>query len=361
DLQRSGRVLRERSNLLRKALANPATSRDDDDLKDLLDLSREVIQSQARELKKEISVIEDDEEAAQKEIEALALELPNLTAEETPRGEEAELLSYINNPPVFDESAGNPWRSHVHIGTELGILDFASAATCSGWGWYYLVGAAAQLEQALIQYSIAVASKHGWKQVSPPSMVYSHIGSACGFHPRDQHGEQQIYAIAQPKEDIERGVPEMSLAGTSEIPLAGMKAMTTIEISDLPLKRVAVSRCYRAEAGARGANTKGLYRVHEFTKVEMFAWTPADEDIGRDVFEEMLDIQTEILESLDLHCRVLSMPASDLGASAIRKVDMEAWFPSRQKVSDGWGEVTSASMCTDYQARRLMTRTRAKA
>lgn len=360
DLQHSGRALRERSNLLRKVLANPATSRDDEDLEDLLDLSREVIVEEARKLKKELSVIEEGEAAAQAEMEALALSLPNLTGEDTPLGKEPELMAYINEKPVFDEANGNPWRSHVHIGTELGILDFTSAATSSGWGWYYLVGAAAELEQALIQYGLAVATRFGWKQVSPPSMVYSHIGAACGFHPRDQHGEQQIYTIAQNQEDIDRGVPEMSLAGTSEIPLAGMKANTVIDGKDLPVRRVAVSRCYRAEAGARGANTKGLYRVHEFTKVEMFAWVHPDLDFGGEIFEEMLDIQTEILESLGLHCRILSMPAIDLGASAARKVDMEAWFPSRQHHAGGWGEVTSASICTDYQARRLLTRTREK-
>ncbi len=362
ELQRGGRALRERSNLLRKELANPATSRDDDDLLELKKLSREVIQGEARRLKTELSVIEDGEAQAVAGMEALALELPNLTDPETPRGDEPEVLSYINSAPVFADSengdSGNIWRSHVHIGTELGILDFASAAGTSGWGWYYLVGAAAQLEQALVQYALAVATRHGWTQVAPPSMVYSHIGSACGFQPRDQSGEQQVYTIAQSEDDIKRGVPEMSLAGTSEIPLAGMKANTVLDLADLPLKRVAVSRCYRAEAGARGASTKGLYRVHEFTKVEMFAWTAPDADESQDLFDEMLDMQTEILSSLGLHCRVLSMPANDLGASATRKIDMEVWFPSRQHHSGGWGEVTSASTCTDYQTRRLMTRAR---
>ncbi len=362
ELQRSGRALRERSNLLRKELANPATSRDDEDLQELRKLSREVIQAEARRLKTELSVIEDGEGEAVSAMEALALELPNLTSLETPRSDEPEVLSYINSPPVFKESTngdtGNIWRSHVHIGTELGILDFASAASTSGWGWYYLVGAAAQLEQALVQYALAVATRHGWMQVAPPSLVYSHIGSACGFQPRDQNGEQQVYTIAQSDEDINRGVPEMSLAGTSEIPLAGMKANTVLYTAHLPLKRVAVSRCYRAEAGARGASTKGLYRVHEFTKVEMFAWTAPDVDDSQEIFDEMLDMQTEILSSLGLYCRILSMPVNDLGASATRKIDIEAWFPSRQHHSGGWGEVTSASVCTDYQTRRLMTRAR---
>ncbi|KAF4982126.1 hypothetical protein FZEAL_2186 [Fusarium zealandicum] len=356
DLQRQGRALRERSNLLRRLLSNPATSSGDEDLKEVRQLSREEIQGEARQLKQNLSVLEKGESLAVAQMEELALELPNLTHEDTPKGDQPEVLSYISDPPIFKESPEDKiWRSHVHIGTELGLFDFAGAATASGWGWYYLLGEAAQLEQALVQYALAVATRHGWTQVSPPSMVYSHIGAACGFQPRDQNGEQQVYSIAQSADDVERGVPEMCLTGTSEIALAGMKANSTIDPEDLPLKRVAVSRCYRAEAGARGADTKGLYRVHEFTKVEMFAWTAAEEDASQEIFDEMLDMQTEILSSLGLHCRILSMPAHDLGASATRKIDMEAFFPSRR---DNWGEVTSASMCTDYQTRRLGTRTR---
>lgn len=363
DLQREGRSLRERSNRLRKLLANPATSSDDEDVRDLRNMSREQWQDEARRLKGQLSGIEQGEAAAQAEMEALALELPNLTSDDTPRGGKPEVLRYINEEPRFDEAPDKAvWRSHVHIGAELGILDFAGAAASSGWGWYYLVGEAAQLEQALVQYALAVAARRGWTHVSPPSIVYSHIGAACGFRPRDQHGEQQVYTLAQSQADAERGVPELCLAGTSEIALAGMKANATLDAEELPMRRVAVSRCYRAEAGARGADTKGLYRVHEFTKVELFAWTAPDEAAARSVFDEMLDVQTEILASLGLYCRVLAMPAAELGASATRKVDMEALFPSRRQhgLGDGgWGEVTSASLCGDYQTRRLATRTRA--
>ena len=209
----------------------------------------------------------------------------------------------------------------------------------------------------------------GWKAVAPPSVVYSHIASACGFQPRDHNGEQQIYAIEQPEKDNAK--PQLALAGTAEIPLAGMKANHTFEEAELPLKTVGVSRCYRAEAGARGANTKGLYRVHEFTKVEMFAWTLPD-NMGEDyfaaqpassseaIFDEMLSIQKEVLEGLGLRCRILEMPTTDLGASATRKIDIEAFFPSRREMDQGWGEVTSTSMCTDYQSRRLHTRMRVK-
>lgn len=380
--QRDGRALRERSNLLRRQLANPSSVSPDDDkgAAALAAATRDDLLDEARRLKQQLASIEQDEDRLQAEIQALALALPNLTGDHAPRGDRPALLSYINDhPEPHPSSSDRVWRSHVHIGSELGILDFAGAATSSGWGWYYLLGGGAQLEHALVSYALETARRYGWAQVSPPSVVYSHIAAACGFQPRDQHGETQVYTLSQSARDRDKGRPELSLAATAEIPLAGMRADSVMDEADLPARRVAVSRCYRAEAGARGADTKGLYRVHEFTKVELFAWTPPDPDAAAEVFDEMLDMQTEILGSLGLHCRILEMPTADLGASAARKNDIEAWFPSRarrdtsatgarERASDGaqeeeeeeegWGEVTSASICTDYQTRRLATRVR---
>ncbi|KAH8677720.1 hypothetical protein BX600DRAFT_135328 [Xylariales sp. PMI_506] len=357
--QRDGRYLRERSNLLRSQIANPATIQGDEEpeVQRLKSMSKEELLEEARELKQQLSVIEGSESSLTAEIEQLAFAIPNLTSDETPRGNEALLLSYINDHPESrPDRSDRVWRSHVHIGSELGLMDFAGAATASGWGWYYLLDEGARLEQALINFAVNVTTKHGWQQVTPPSIVYNHIAAACGFQPRDQNGETQIYGIAQSQADKERGKPELVLAGTAEIPLAGMKADTTLDETDLPIKRVGVSRCYRAEAGARGVDTKGLYRVHEFNKVEMFAWTEPNISSTTEIFDEMLDIQTEILQMLGLHCRILEMPSTDLGASATRKCDIEAYFPSRIQKDEGWGEVTSASICTDYQTRRLATR-----
>ncbi|XDG02798.1 hypothetical protein ABKA04_002413 [Annulohypoxylon sp. FPYF3050] len=376
--QKAGRSLRERGNALRRQIANPATIQHEDDeteaksksgnvapsgattgVADIKAMSKEQLIEEARIIKEKLSSIEEDEARCEAQMSELALAIPNLTSEETPRGEEPRVLSFINDhPEPTPSSSDRIWRSHVHIGSELGILDFAAAGTASGWGWYYLIDEGAQLEQALISYALAVVTKQGlgWRQVSPPSIVYSHIGAACGFQPRDQNGEQQVYTLKG-----QAGKPELCLAGTAEIPLAGMKADSILEEADIPLKHIAVSRCYRAEAGARGVDTKGLYRVHEFTKVEMFAWTPPDITATTEIFDEMLDLQTEILQGLGLHCRVLEMPTADLGASAFRKCDIEAFFPSRRDPKregerDGWGEVTSTSVCTDYQARRLATR-----
>jgi seryl-tRNA synthetase len=357
--QKDGRYMRERSNLVRKHIANPATTRGDEDpaTQEFRDMTKEQLIEEGKALKQKLSSIEESEDRLTAEIESLALAIPNLTSEQTPHGDEALLLSYINDhPEPLPAESDRVWRSHVHIGSELGLLDFAAAAGSSGWGWYYLLDDGARLEQALTNFALDVTTKHGWRQVTPPSIVYGHIAAACGFQPRDQNGEEQIYSLTQSAEDRARGVPGLVLAGTAEIPLAGMRADSVMDESELPVKRVGVSRCYRAEAGARGVDTKGLYRVHEFNKVEMFAWTEPNLSSTTDIFDEVLDIQTEILEMLGLHCRVLEMPTSDLGASAARKCDIETFFPSRRDRDGGWGEVTSTSICTDYQTRRLNTR-----
>ena len=366
-LQQSARGLRERNNQLRTQLSRSASRMKETGGTKDVPVKQGIIE-EAKALKGQLSAIEAQETQLQDEIEGLAQDLPNLSSTHTPVGTEVEAVGYINEHlSLSSSSPDRVWRSHVDIGQELGVLDFSGSAQTSGWGWYFLVGDGAMLEQALVQYALSIARKRGWKAVAPPSLVYSHIASACGFQPRDQNGEQQVYAIEQTEKD--KSKPQLALAGTAEIPLAGMKANQTLEDSQLPLKTVGVSRCYRAEAGARGADTKGLYRVHEFTKVEMFAWTLPD-NVGEDhftlsstanseaIFEEMLSIQMEILESLGLHCRILEMPTTDLGASATRKRDIEAFFPSRRDKDEGWGEVTSTSMCTDYQSRRLHTRTR---
>ena len=357
-VQRDARGPREKTNAIRTQLSHSRTFGGiEGGNQDGPGKQKGQLLEEAQELKKQISAIEALEGELTNEIENLAAELPNLTSDETPRGSQPKVLEYINehpNPP--STSHDRTWRNHVHIGTEFDLLDFAGAATTSGWGWYYLDNEAALLEQALIQYALIVAGQHGFKISTPPSMVYTHIGSACGFRPRDHSGEQQVYGIQQAEKDRDKGKPPLSLAGTAEIPLAAKKANAVIDPADLPIRLVGPNRCYRAEAGARGVETKGLYRVHEFTKVEMFAWTAAGGET--DAFDSMLAVQKEILRELGLHCRVLEMPSADLGASAARKQDIEAFFPSRREKDGGWGEVTSTSICTDYQTRRLNTRVR---
>jgi seryl-tRNA synthetase len=316
-------------------------------------------------LKPVVDKLVQDQDTLVATSHALALALPNLTSPQTPLDGQPKVVTYINYSPenlwTFPKSA-----DHSVIGEKLQLLDFASASMTAGWGFYYLLNEAALLEHALIQYALSVAIRHGWRVVTPPSLVYAHITGSCGFQPRDQNDEQQIWQVAQTAKD--EGKPRRSLTATAEIPLAGLYADKDIREQDLPVKVVGSSRCYRAEAGARGVDTKGLYRVHEFSKVEMFGWadSPGTLETAADpegwvqkttkVFDEMIQIQTEILASLGLPCRVLEMPSSDLGASAYRKIDIEALFPSRMGRDGGWGELTSASICTDYQSRRLNTR-----
>ena len=360
ELQRRGRGVREKNNEIRTKLSHAKTfsGREANDHAD--DHPRESHLEEARVLKQQIEEIEGKEEQLVDDIDRLAAELPNLTSSETPSGREPKVVGYINEHlKGNDSSSGRTWRNHVQIGNDFDLLDFAGAATTTGWGWYYLKNEAALLEQALVQYALGVAIRHGFQVVSPPSMVYSHIAAACGFRPRDQNGEHQVYTIPHSEKNQGTAKPDHSLAGTAEIPFASLKANRTMEETELPLRIVGSSRCYRAEAGARGVETKGLYRVHEFTKVEMFGWTlPGAE---AELFDLMLAIQTEILQSLGLYGRILEMPAFDLGAGAFRKRDIEVYFPSRRDKDAGWGEVTSVSICTDYQTRRLATRVRSNA
>ncbi|KAI7686633.1 seryl-tRNA synthetase, partial [Hortaea werneckii] len=329
---------------------------------------------EAKKLKGRLAEYEAEERRVEEEMESLGLDLPNLSSMSTPVGSQPDLLGHINgtSPP----SPGHE-RSHVDIGRELDLLDFEASATTSGWGWYFLKNEAALLEQALIQYALSVAMKRGWTVMTPPSLVYGHIAGACGFQPRDQSGEQQIYNIAShhsspstdnPDDKTHQATPSLVLAGTAEIPFAGSQANKTLPTDKLALKVIGPSRCYRAEAGARGVDTKGLYRVHEFTKVEMFAWTAApptsetgfgaDDDASlspsEEVFEEMVGIQKEILTDLGLHARILEMPSHDLGASATRKIDIEAFFPSRTGIDQGAFRAATATTAprTPFVARQ---------
>lgn len=305
------------------------------------------------------------EKALRDEILALALDLPNLTSNETPDGQDAEVLDTVDHArPSHD-------KSHEAIGSELQILNLEAAASLSGWGFYYLIGAGALLEQALIQHAMSIARSFGFTPIIPPSLVYSHAAWACGFQPRDEGGNKQVYTLEQDDPERTRNRPQLALTGTAEIPLAGLYMNHIFKQRELPLKHVGVSRCYRAEAGSRGRDTKGLYRVHEFTKVELFAWTAPDgiddpsETASRfsitapstpsqRVFKEMLEIQKQILSPLGIPLRILNQPASDLGASATIKYDIEGYFPSRTQAH--WGELSSLSNCTDYQTRRLDTK-----
>ncbi|KAH3685478.1 hypothetical protein WICPIJ_003546 [Wickerhamomyces pijperi] len=236
----------------------------------------------------------------------------------------------------------DPKLEHQNIAQELGILDLKQASVVSGNSWYYLLNDGALLEQALVQYALKLARQHGFKMALPPSMVRSEVSNACGFKPRDTNNEQQTYSVGEDG--------KLCLTGTAEIPLAGLGINKTFQESELPHRVVGLSRSYRAEAGARGKDTKGIYRVHEFTKVELFVWSTQTQSV--DELEKLKEFQMDLIRSLGLSAKVINMPYNDLGAPAYKKYDIEAWMPGRGT----FGEVTSCSNCTDFQSRRLQTK-----
>lgn len=265
-----------------------------------------------------------------------------------------KLVKYLNPTKEIIDSGledfplkSNGHLDHKNIMEKLGLVDFKEATRVSGRGWYYLKGDAALLEQALVQYALKCARNFGFRMIIPPSIVKTEITNACGFRPRDQNNEKQVYEL-QADVASDSG---LCLTGTAEIPLAGLMSNHTFNDTELPTKYVGISRSYREEAGAAGRDTRGLYRVHEFTKVELFAWTKNEEPISMKMFDELTNFQMHFIESLGLTARVLIMPYNDLGAPAYKKIDIEALMPGR----GAWGELSSVSNCLDFQSRRLTT------
>lgn len=228
-------------------------------------------------------------------------------------------------------------------------MNLEAGSEVCGSRFYYLQHELALLELALINYTMHLLVRKGWTPILPPDMVKSQFVSACGFQPRDVEGtNSQIYEVKD---------SELSLVGTAEIPLASMYNSRELDgLPSKPVKHVAFGHAFRTEAGGSGLAIRGLYRVHQFSKVELFAIaTPGAQT--EQVFDEILTIQQELYSSLGLTYRVLEIPSEDLGAPAYRKVDMEAWMPGRvtaeSPIPGSWGEISSTSNCTDYQARRL--------
>ncbi|KAG6866051.1 hypothetical protein C0991_009148 [Blastosporella zonata] len=309
--------------------------------------AKEAALAEATHLKTAVAALEKTVASVETDLLALALAIPNDTHPESPLGPEsaATTLATCGPTPI----PADPERDHVSICRKLDLLDLESGSTVTGSSWYYLLNEAALLEIALTNYAMSLALKRGFTPIITPDVVRSDIANRCGFQPRDNSDPplQQMYHLHTPPAS-----PELVLSGTSEIPLAGMFANKIFSPTTLPLKVVGLGHSFRAEAGARGTDTRGLYRVHQFTKVELFAVTTEAE--SESMMKDMVEVQKTILDGLDLPYRVLDMPTEELGASAYRKFDMEAWMPGR----GSWGEVTSVSNCTDYQARRLHIRYR---
>jgi seryl-tRNA synthetase len=234
----------------------------------------------------------------------------------------------------------------VELGEKHDLIDFAGGARVAGQGFYYLKNEAVLLELALQRYALGMLLEEGFTPVITPDLARTEILYGIGFNPRGP--ETQIYSIEN---------SDLNLVATAEITLGGLNSGETIPAEDLPLFFCGISHCYRTEAGAAGRASRGLYRVHQFTKVEMFAFTtPEQSDAAH---ERIKDIECRIFDGLGIHYRVIDTASGDLGGPAYRKYDLEAWMPGRGNGGE-YGEVTSASNCTDYQARRLGIRYKVK-
>lgn len=260
----------------------------------------EKAKAQTRTIKAELSKLETDLRTVEDSMLASALEIPNYSHLSSPVGnEENAKVVWTRGTPVTEESAGFPLLDHLELSQRLNLVDFEAGAAVTGSSWYYLRREAALLELALIQYAMSRATAKGFMPVITPDVVQADVAMACGFQPRTQEGKKeagQIYRLD--KEVTGTRSPELCLVGTAEIPLAGMHLNKIIPADQLPLKTVAFGRSFRAESGARGAESRGLYRVHQFSKVELFAVTaPKASDA---MLESMVDFQAELFGDLGL-------------------------------------------------------------
>ena len=307
---------------------------------ELDDAEREAHNAEGRRLKEAIGGLDEKLRAARAAFDQAAGLLPNFLHPAVPEGgeEDFENLSTWGEPTRFDFEP----LDHLQLGEKLDLFDFEGGAKVAGAKFYYLKNDAVLLELGLQRFALDHAIRRGCMPVITPDLARPSILEGTGFNPRGD--ETQIYSIEG---------HELCLVGTAEITLGGLRADELVEESALPIKQAGLSHCFRTEAGAAGRESKGLYRVHQFTKVEMFVTCrPEDSEAMHD---EMREIEAGIFRELEIPYRVIDVASGDLGAPAYRKFDIEAWMPGRGEAG-AYGEVTSASNCTDYQARRLKAR-----
>jgi len=307
----------------------------------MLDITqRSALIDEGKKLKEEISFIEADLAVVENELLTEARKIPNMAHPDAPVGREDKDNLEVKKSGVVPEFNFEP-ADHIKLGQDLDIIDFDSATKVSGTKFYYLKNEGVYLELGLIRYALDILQKKGFTPCITPDIAREEILEGIGFNPRGE--ESNVYTLSG---------EDACLVGTAEITLGGYYSNTIIPKEKLPLRMAGLSHCFRREAGAAGQFSKGLYRVHQFTKLEMFIFClPEDSDRFH---EELRSIEEEIFEGLNIPFRVVDTCTGDLGAPAYRKWDLEAWMPGRN--GGEWGEVTSTSNCTDYQARRLNIR-----
>jgi seryl-tRNA synthetase len=324
--------LNRRANEVAKSIGQAANAAERDERKE-----------EGRRLRQEIADIKAEIDQLEAEQAAIQATIPNMSHPDAPRGADdtsnREIARGKTSPPKFDFQP----LDHVQLGEKLDLIDFEAGGRVTGAGFYFLKNEAVLLELALQLFAVRTLLAEGFVPAATPDLARNDVLQGIGFIPRGP--ETQIYSIEG---------TDLSLVATAEITLGGLLAGRTVDAELLPMKFCGTSHCFRTEAGAAGRASRGLYRVHQFTKVEMFAFTLPDQSEA--MHEHFLDMECRLFDALGIPYRVVDTATGDLGGPAYRKYDLEAWMPGR----GGWGEVTSASNCTDYQARRLDARYKVK-
>jgi seryl-tRNA synthetase len=302
---------------------------------------RAALLARTKTLSAEVRAADAEQNAAADEARELLLAVPNIVADGVPPGGEENyaVLEQVGTPRDFAAEGFTP-LDHLELGTLHQAIDTERGVKVSGARFYYLTGIGARLELALLNLAMAYATESGFTPMIPPALVKPRAMEGTGFLGQ---AAQDVYRIES---------DDLYLVGTSEVPLAAYHSDEILDADNLPLRYAAFSPCYRREAGSYGRDTRGIWRVHWFDKVEMFVFTRPEDAAAE--HDRLLEREKDFMGLLELPYRVIDTAAGDLGLSAARKYDIEAWIPSR----DGYGELTSTSNCTDFQARRLGIRSR---
>lgn len=307
---------------------------------------REALKAEGRALREKCSAAQNELAMLETEVDTVQRSIPNLSHPNAPVGTDdganTEVKKGKHAPPKFDFKP----LDHLDLGTKLDLIDMEAGAKVAGSGFYFLKNDAVLLELALQRYAIDVLMQEGFTPTITPDLARNEVLHGTGYIPRGP--ETQIYSIAD---------SDLSLVATAEITLGGYFANEIMDDDKFPIKMCGISHCYRTEAGAAGRATRGLYRVHQFTKVEMFAFTLPEQSDA--MLEYFCELECKIFDGLGIAYRVIDTATGDLGGPAYRKYDLEAWMPGRGTAGE-YGEVTSTSNCTDYQSRRLGIRYRKK-
>ena len=304
---------------------------------------REARKEEGRKLREQTNDMRGKLDEIATEMDIIHRSIPNMSHPDAPVGEDdksnLELRRGKTPLPKFEFDP----LDHVALSEKLDLIDFEGGARVAGHGFYFLKNEAVLLELALQRYALGLLMSEGFTPMTTPDLATNEVLEGTGYIPRGP--ETQIYSIEN---------QNLSLVATAEITLGGLLAGQTVDAETLPLKLCGISHCFRTEAGAHGKESRGLYRVHQFTKVEMFAFTLPDDSEA--MLEHLCELECRLFDGLGIPYRVVDTATGDLGGPAYRKYDLEAWLPGR----GGFGEVTSTSNCTDYQARRLNARFKVK-